>query len=295
MRRTVAAGFLFFFIAAFMWGCVKKNQPASVVVVGRDTLTYERIRALVPEVTNDSDAIRQIGARLTYAHELPASEKPVDSIVKKCAVKLSMISNKEYSPDAAGILLTAAIALHKTVRTTPEAKKDGTAKFLEKSIQTHFAVSDEEAATLVSFIKNSDDEESGNVKVMVQGLIADTAVRASAPLLKKKNADHSKKILAFRSQASIRDSIAKHLADLQQLYKRHLKRGDYADGTVWVSFRVNYEGMVIDARVKKSHIADAQFLERLEKYLKIIRFKPVPESCGIMNFEFPFEFKAEEL
>jgi len=166
----------------------------------------------------------------------------------------------------------------------------------EKVFTIVLAISNECAVTLASFLSDEDSGTTAGAKAMVQGLIADTAVRpVPSPAQKKNVKDNTAAALKFRSQESIRDSIAKHLADLQQMYKRQLKTGDYSSGTVWVLFWVDCSGRVVDARIKKSQIANKQFLERLEKYLKIIAFKPVPEACGTMNFEFPFDFKAEEL
>ncbi|MBN1130956.1 MAG: energy transducer TonB, partial [Chitinispirillaceae bacterium] len=134
------------------------------------------------------------------------------------------------------------------------------------------------------------------VDTMIKGLIADpnAPVKRTAPAMKQAPPDPAK-ALSFRSQGSIRDSIARHQTNLQQLYKRYLKGGDVTSGTVWVTFQVNAEGRVTGVRILKSEISNTQFLERLGQYVRLITFKQIPESAGSMTFEFPFEFTTEEL
>jgi hypothetical protein len=330
--RMPVVAFLPFLIAAVMLGgCAKKERPVNVVVLGKDTLSMDRIRTLVPDTEGDSNAIRRAVCRLILARGVPADGKRGDTITEKLARKLTLLSGVEYSTASAAVLLDASVNLGAVMRAggtmtgvieyidstmaSLEASAGGTPfrcslsegertalaqldknKELDKLLAIVLKVSGECAATLASFVSDEDSGQTAGVKSMIQGLIADTAVRLVSPATPiKKTADNTASALKFRSQESIRDSIAKHLPDLQQMYKRQLKTGDYSSGTVWVSFLVDCNGRVVDARIKKSQIANVAFLERLEKYLKIIAFKPVPAACGTMNFEFPFEFKAEEL
>ena len=331
MRVPVAAFLTFLFAAILLLGCAKKERTVGAAILGKDTLSMEQIRALVPEVQGDSTAIRRAVFRQMLAKAVPSDGKYGDTVAVKLAAKLTLLSGTEYSTAAAAVLLDAATTLREAMRVDGtmaevaahidssfasfEASVGGTPfhwslsesdraalkkldknKDLDKLYAIVLKVSGECAATLASFVRDADSGQSAGINPMIQGLIADTAVRpAASPTLSKKTVDNTALALKFRPQESIRDSITKHLADLQQMYKRQLKTGDYSSGTVWVLFWVDCSGRVVDARIKKSQIANKQFLERLEKYLKIIAFKPVPEACGNMNFEFPFEFKAEEL
>jgi TonB family protein len=324
--------FLPFLMAAVMLvGCVKKERPVSVVVLGKDTLSLERIRTFVPDGEGDSTVFGRAVCRLIFARGVPADRNHSDTTLKKLARKLTLLSGVEYSTASAAMLLDASATLRAEMRTGEtmsgvvaaidstiasfEASAGGTPircslsegdrtalkqldkkKDLDKLLAIVLKVSSECAATLANFVSDNDSSQTAGMQTMIQGLIADTAVRLVSPAKQtRKTAYNTAAVLKFRPQESIRDSIAKHLPDLQQMYKRQLKTGDYSSGTVWVSFLVDCNGRVIDARIKKSQIANVQFLERLEKYLKIMAFKPVPKECGTMNFEFPFEFKAEEL
>jgi TonB family protein len=331
MRLPVAFFVSFLCTIALFSGCAKKERNENTAILGKDSLSMERIRTLAPDAKEDSIAIRSALCRQKLARTVPAGGKHGDTVAAKLAQKLTMLSGTEYSTAGAAILLDASAALAQVVRTkgsmadvcayidstfaSCEARvggrplhwslndKDRAAleqldikKDIDKILAIVLKVSDECAATLMSFVRE-DDPGQAKLKHMVQGLIADTTVRRPAPTvtLAKKTAANPALALKFRSQESIRDSIGRHLANLQQMYKRQLKTGDYSSGTVWVTFLVDCSGRVVDARIKKSQIANTQFLERLEKYLKIVAFKPVPKACGNMNFEFPFEFKAEEL
>jgi TonB family protein len=164
-----------------------------------------------------------------------------------------------------------------------------------------FGVSAEEAVTLVSFIRSDQRKtKSSSVDIgkMVKGICskgtfpqsASTQKEAPPPELERKNALLA---LRFRPQESIRDSIARHLPDLELIYKKQLKLNEMAGGLVWVVFCVDAEGRVLSATVKSSAIANRQFQQLLAEYVRTIHFKAIPKNIGPMVFEFPFEFKSE--
>jgi TonB family protein len=106
--------------------------------------------------------------------------------------------------------------------------------------------------------------------------------------------DNSKEALRFRSQGSIKDSIEKHIPNLEVLYKKHLKVRQNVEGTVWVTFHINPDGSVINAQIKTSSITDKNFLIPFRDYVvQKIHFQSIPEKVGTMSVEFPFEFAPE--
>jgi TonB family protein len=332
MRFKVISCVVIVAAAVLLGGCVKKEKGVTAVMVGGTSLLIDTIRALVPDAAGDSLAIVRAARRITLSKTLSGGEKPPGPAAEKLARKLTLLSGSDYSAASAELLLEASTRVALMVRgaknihdvialldsvlpaeevdvggTSPacrltdrergilEGLSIGTAKDLGKLFEVLFDISSDAAATIVSFVNQKDIDGSEGVKAMIKGLIADTAPAPASAAVVRKKAVNPLLALKFRPQESIRDSIAKHLSNLQQMYKRHLKTGDVASGTVWVTFLVDCEGRVVDARILKSEIADRQFLERLSQYLRIIKFKPVPESAGRMTFEFPFEFKAEEL
>jgi hypothetical protein len=136
-----------------------------------------------------------------------------------------------------------------------------------------------------------------DARTMIKGLLFDSSAhrktetrRAPVPVLK----DNSRAVLRYRSQQSIKDSIAVHVPFLESLYKKHLKVHQTMAGTVWVTFQISAQGTVLSARLKTNSITEKDFLVPFQDYLiEKVRFKPVPEEAGPMAFTFPFEFSPE--
>ena len=146
---------------------------------------------------------------------------------------------------------------------------------------------------------NSAETPSQNgaaVEKMIKGLLFDSSSHRKtetrpAPSVRK---DKARAALAYRSQQSIKDSIAKHVPFLEALYKKHLKVHQSMAGTVWVTFQISAAGAVLSAQMKTNSIGEKDFLVLLQDYLiEKVRFKPVPEDAGNMTFTFPFEFSPE--
>ena len=131
---------------------------------------------------------------------------------------------------------------------------------------------------------------------MVTGLIFDSAAARRAPQPRQEVTPHynNKEILKHRSQQSISDSISKHSAELEGIYKMRLKLAPQMAGTVWISFKVRPDGSVANADLRSSQISDPNFMETLQAYALTMRFKPVAETLGDMTFEFPFHFTPEQ-
>jgi hypothetical protein len=106
--------------------------------------------------------------------------------------------------------------------------------------------------------------------------------------------NNSQEALRLRGQRSIKDSIEKHIPDLEVLYKKHLKKHQNMEGVVWVTFAVNSAGNVISAQIKTSTIPEKDFLAPFQDYVvHQIHFQRIPEKAGNMSIEFPFEFSHD--
>jgi len=163
-----------------------------------------------------------------------------------------------------------------------------------------FCISAKTAGVLSDFIFAQEEEQAGISRTAsaIKGLVFSQDKKTPATpavidtsTLKKRN--DPKRALAFRSQESITDSIKKHVADLQSMYKRELKTHPDLQGTVVVSFTIQPNGAVSSAQIKSDGIAELSFLKPVQAYVTKIHFKPVPDSIGTMSFEFPFEFTPE--
>lgn len=142
---------------------------------------------------------------------------------------------------------------------------------------------------------------AANMQMMVKGLVFDSTRRKKAIFSKTAPASpaialhgDAKEALKYRSQSSIKDSIEKHIPDLEALYKKNLKVHQSLAGTIWVTFQITPDGTITSARIKTSKITEKDFLFPFHNYiLERVRFKPVPEKFGTMAIEFPFEFTPE--
>jgi hypothetical protein len=299
--------------------CLCGKSEKSVVVVGSDTLKIEKIRAMMPRDTVfDSLTVKQGAFRYSLAKVLPASERQADSAVAKFGRRMTLLSGKEWSSEPAAVLLNAGAGLQAKLldakdvntalalvdslaaisgkalsdrdRVALQAMDISDAKFSVKLFSLVFGISEEEAATLANFIGKDVRESAGDIDAMVKDLLSAPEVAA-----RERSAAAENPVLAlkFRPQTSIRDSIVKHLPDLQQIYKKHLKMNGAVGGVVWVVFRVDAGGRVMSAAIKSSQIDSKLFLLQLKEYTSSIRFKSIPDRVGSMTFEFPFEFKPE--
>jgi TonB family protein len=330
MKRMVIPGLCLVTAVALLCLCGKREAKKAALVIGGDTLHIEQVRTLVPEALPDSEKMRLVTCRYMLRRTLSAELRAGDSAIAKLFPKLSLVSGLEYTAGAAGLLLDAASALDGVIKNSDSVAQAMTSieslaalaeagkspccaspaadrvrigelairdkRTLAAFCSAYLGISREMAETVVSFIPAARDREMENISAMVQGLIADTAnrprkkVREPAPA----TADNSVEALRYRTQQSIRDSIGRHIPNLQQMYKRSLKTNTQISGVVWVTFRVNADGGVIWANIKTSQIDNRQFLLRLLEYARTIQFKPIPKTAGNMTFEFPFEFASDE-
>lgn len=139
--------------------------------------------------------------------------------------------------------------------------------------------------------------KGAEVQTMIKGLLFDSSSRRkteSRPAPVQSSKDNSRMALKFRSEQSIKDSIARHIPSLEALYKKHLKMHQSMAGTVWVTFQISAAGAVLSAQLKTNSVREKDFLVPFQDYLiEKVRFKPVPDDVGTMAFTFPFEFSPE--
>jgi TonB family protein len=264
----------------------------------------------------------------------------------RLAERLSLVTNTEWKPVAAALLLRAATRLHEqlnasdscgTVRSAVDTllqrsvsaiKLSGTwstngASFSCDSVDLSqpavksritgavLGVTSETADLLLEYVvepkPGSSAADSAEIRNLVAGLVFSSSkskrgepqrknqsvAPASGKVPAAEPSDNSEEALRFRGQASIRDSIEKHIPNLRQLYKKILKTNASLAGNVLVTIRVDAAGGVIGIKIKSSEIDNRMFLESFASYIRTIRFAPIPEKVGTMSFDFPFEFNPE--
>ena len=176
---------------------------------------------------------------------------------------------------------------------------------LEPLVSRLFSLPPVISRILCEFVTTAEVSSSStpNTEALVKGLVYDSAHRQKTALRKIPSAsaspvmtvgDIAKAALKVRNQSCIKDSIEKHIHDLEALYKKYLKVHQNMAGTIWVTFQIHPDGSVASARIKTSKIIEKDFLVPLHDYItEKIHFKPIPEKFGSMEVEFPFEFTPE--
>ncbi len=175
--------------------------------------------------------------------------------------------------------------------------------FLEPLFMLLFDLPSPSSRILGEFVTTAEKETKPvvNVNSVIKGLVFDSTRRndkKSRPATAEHAAvvpDNSQEALRYRGSGSIKDSIEKHIPDLEALYKKHLKMNQNMKGTVWVTFHINPDGGVLNAQVKTSAITDRNFLMPFRDYvIQKIHFQKIPDKAGPMSVEFPFEFAPEQ-
>ncbi|MBD3420847.1 MAG: TonB family protein [Chitinivibrionales bacterium] len=148
-------------------------------------------------------------------------------------------------------------------------------------------------------IAGEDTAQISDAQSMIKGLLSDGThgKNIDAPRTRKsvsrKPDLNSKAALKYRTHASIKDTIARHIPNLKAFYKQMLKTSASMSGTVHLNFIVAPSGKVLSVAVKQSSIGERSFLKRLTDYASGIRFLAIPERIGNMSFVYPFEFTPE--
>ena len=120
---------------------------------------------------------------------------------------------------------------------------------LEKVIAEVFRVPLTTAGILADALESEEAQKRAlsEASAYIKGLVSRESTRprsdsrhaASQPLAHPQ--DNLKLALTYRSQKSIRDSIARHLPVLEALYKKQLKIHQLLSGTIWITFVINPE------------------------------------------------------
>ena len=232
-------------------------------------------------------AARALRVKLDEAENASDVSKYVDSLF----AGISLVGGIRDS----SLLLSSAMNLDTQLDGTPMSKRMALTALLGRT----FDLPPEVADIVADYASESaDGRDTVAVANIVKGLVRDRSkqddmAKAKMHALARKKADNSALALRYRTRASILDSIEKHLPYLKALYKKKLKIHTDMAGKVMVSFRVDANGKVMIARITRSDIAEADFIDPLREYVKTIRFQPIPKKIGPMTFEFPFEFQSE--
>jgi hypothetical protein len=233
-------------------------------------------------------AAKLLAGRALATNSLPMACGFSDSLV------LALVTIRDSS-------LLAELRKKKTAAVNAPVKQ-GDQAFLEALFAFQFDLPPPSARILGEFVATAEKEPATSTAVNpdIKGLLFDSTrqqAKTQRPARAAHGAvvaDNSKEALRFRSRVSIKDSIGKHIPELEALYKKHLKMHESMEGTIWVTFLINPDGTVAHAQVKTSSITEKGFLIPFRDYvMQKIRFQRIPDKVGAMSVEFPFEFTPQ--
>jgi TonB family protein len=292
-----------FFRAALELACVKAN-PAKPLTAGgaADRQVKQAGSDLAQQLSRlSSDAWSAEAGTVLYSAAKLLAEKAVSekSLPRARDFADSLFSSMVVVCDS-GIL---GVVRQKKLSSIPgSSTRPDDPAFLEPLFALLFDLPSSASKILGEFVATAEKEPKQvlNMNSVIKGLVFDSARQKGKKIRSAtvENAaiapDNSKEALRFRGSGSIKDSIKKHIPDLEALYKKHLKMNQTMEGTVWVTFHINPDGSVINAQVKTSAITDRNFLIPFRDYvIQKIRFQRIPDKAGPMSVEFPFEFSPE--
>ncbi len=321
--------FLLMFI--FLFGCGKKEKAINYVIIGEDTLTYESVRDI--KSGGDSLNIVKRNAFLLAASKKSDKKINDNTLISDFKDRMELESGKEWGLKGAELFYITCRYLKESIAEKGEELsttfsnvnndiseeyrfiyKDSYLKNLPSDSAKSYVREDfeilfgrifslnERTSQVVGeflFLSGDNKEKSVDVSKIVSGLVFDSAA------LKKKIADSSQKksvnkvvdnsqsLIKYRSLESIKDSISSHSINIQSIYKKTLKIHEGLSGVVYVKFRVNESGSVVETAISRTEINNKELHENLMSYVRNIKFKAIPEGKGLMTFDFPFEFRPE--
>jgi hypothetical protein len=166
MKRHILQVLVILLLCIPMFFSCGKKPDLPVLRFGKDTLTVEQVRGLDPLGDGDSVCFRNVGIRLLLAGMLPDSTD--SSEAERCRELLEIISNKEWSSDAAALLLRAADSI--LTYSSPDAQTCGAVRSKTRELMRSVRdtlVKPPVVAPLDSLICDSIDFSSSEGKLML--------------------------------------------------------------------------------------------------------------------------------
>lgn len=97
----------------------------------------------------------------------------------------------------------------------------------------------------------------------------------------------------FRRPSVIKEVIDGNVNQLRYIYNKKLRAGGKMSGKVTVKIDIKPNGRVGYAQVINSSVGNPEFEEEITAKIKSWKFRPVPDSLGILSIKYPFEFFEE--
>ena len=293
--------------------CSKKKAAEPFVVIHGDTLRVAQLAEFSPDSLHDTPSLIA-AARLKILVDPSQQTDSAETAAADLADLIERESGTKWESPASINLLCGARAL-----AAIEASGAGVAAALDSlgtcigikaslpadttnrlaALLSWLFADPRHAAAVADFLSSESltTRDASQASRLVAGLVG-SGKKAPVTAMTRTTtrvsiADKTGDALKFRSEASIRDTIERHLPFLEGIYRKTLKLDPDMSGIVVVRFTIASTGATTEARVTRTAIARKELLDQIVSYARTIAFSPVPEKAGSMTFEFPFEFHPE--
>ena len=98
----------------------------------------------------------------------------------------------------------------------------------------------------------------------------------------------------FRRPSFIKRTIDANTNQLKYLYNRRLRKGEELSGKMIIEMNIKPDGYISSTKIVNSNIGDQRFEKEVLAKVESWKFRPVPDSLGIMRIKYPFEFYEEK-
>ena len=131
------------------------------------------------------------------------------------------------------------------------------------------------------------------------------ALEKEVEILIAKGVRSEVEILEFRRKIAIRDNLYRrpsyikktidgNINQLKYLYNRRLRKGEKLSGKMVLEMNIASDGNISSTKIVNSNIGDQGFEKEVLAKVEAWKFRPVPDSLGIMTIKYPFEFYEEK-
>jgi hypothetical protein len=273
-----------------------------------------------PSMRPDSQLLGQIGrdlagqlSRLSADQWTPIAGEKLYLAAKHLTIKQRELISSKRIAAYSDSLLSSMVAFCDSAAATDLRARTASAFNLSdtsddsvvlESLFQHLFYLSKAASRIVrefAFTAESQSTKTVDAASAVRGIVSNGSPKTRVKKLRTFAASHeittpktSREALRFRNERSIKDSIEKHIPDLEALYKKHLKMHQNMEGVVWATFEISPAGEVLSAKIRTTAKMEKEFLLPFQDYLiRLIRFQKIPENLGNMVLEFPFDFSHE--
>ncbi len=299
-------------LAFSMASCGSNKKPELKLVCGSETLTVAKLAAYSPDSIHDMAGLvsaakcRQLANAAPDANDSAAAADLADLLSRETSVTYQNSAKANLYKACHGALKILGGAAPQKIADSLSVLICQAKTILPKSSDSlvemlGYLFSNVKQDSIIASFVRSESVQAGsgaNVSSLVKGLIGSKTAAAKAvkkePVAKTVTGKNSDELLKLRPMKSISETMERNLQYFEGIYRKNLKLDPSIRGTVVLHFEVEPSGKVAKVSVSASAIKKQELLDEETAYASKIMFAPIPDSAGIMTFEYPLEFQPED-